>query len=523
MKSDLSILELNFKIFFEAPKDIKNKIHAEGCLAIIFKITDAKLKEEDIKRINLAEIPGLYGNKLSNLMADLFQKSGFKEFRFKEEINGGGQEVKPNNDGKNVVTNYQNVLEEYVNFTKNLSLYLGHIYDNIFIPEEIDDNKSTFTIQQKLYKKFTQAKNEYWYLDSKKHNLTKFQPGTGFIPFNLSLTMDGLSGMKIGSRFFIDSSYLPSNYPNTVDFLIKSINHEIKDNQWTTTLESFCVAQGNNTSNKTIDLKSDVIDNATGPEKDEVVNVAGLDTWTKDGGFWTYLSWQQGSYGAALHYIFASKGVNSSIVKYSQKKKNVTIDFFLGNWPYKYKSSVNNIGVEDVKKLFNKGVSDDEIKKNNQILASAFLNVWTQKWEKGTKNAFSTIDSNGTDRRGHKYSDLKKLFKDNATSSITYDILVKFAYIENGLQSDTCTGNNCTNPTYWGMFQMNKNNEKFRKVLDPAIIESYKVTSDPNDTYNSKNINKTHTDFDSFKLIPKVVPLINAAFKSFKEYSGYPG
>jgi preprotein translocase subunit SecB len=81
------ILELNFKIFFEAPKDIKNKIHAEGCLAIIFKITDTKLKEEEIKRIILAEIPGLYGNKLSNLMADLFQKSGFKEFRFKEEIN----------------------------------------------------------------------------------------------------------------------------------------------------------------------------------------------------------------------------------------------------------------------------------------------------------------------------------------------------------------------------------------------------------------------------------------------------
>ena len=81
------VLELNFKIFFEAPKDIKNKIHAEGCLAIIFKITDTKLKEEEIKRIILAEIPGLYGNKLSNIMADLFQKSGFKEFRFKEEIN----------------------------------------------------------------------------------------------------------------------------------------------------------------------------------------------------------------------------------------------------------------------------------------------------------------------------------------------------------------------------------------------------------------------------------------------------
>jgi preprotein translocase subunit SecB len=70
---------------FEIPS--AEKIHAEGCLAIIFKITDTKLKEEEIKRIILAEIPNLYGKKLGNIMTDLFQKSGFKEFRFKEEIN----------------------------------------------------------------------------------------------------------------------------------------------------------------------------------------------------------------------------------------------------------------------------------------------------------------------------------------------------------------------------------------------------------------------------------------------------
>jgi len=81
------ILELNFKIFFEAPKDIKNKIHAEGCLAIIFKITDTELKEEEIKRIILAEIPDLYAKKLTDLITELFQKSGFKEFKFKKEIN----------------------------------------------------------------------------------------------------------------------------------------------------------------------------------------------------------------------------------------------------------------------------------------------------------------------------------------------------------------------------------------------------------------------------------------------------
>jgi preprotein translocase subunit SecB len=81
------MLELNCKLIFEAPKEEKNKIHTEVCLAIIFKITDTQLKEEEIRRIILVEIPDLYGKKLTDLVTDLFQKSGFEEFKFKKEIN----------------------------------------------------------------------------------------------------------------------------------------------------------------------------------------------------------------------------------------------------------------------------------------------------------------------------------------------------------------------------------------------------------------------------------------------------
>ena len=70
------------------------------------------------------------------------------------------------------------------------------------------------------------------------------QPSTGFIPFNLSLTMDGLSGMKVNSKFLIDTSYLPSNYPETVDFLIKGLSHKIEGNKWETMLESYCISKG---------------------------------------------------------------------------------------------------------------------------------------------------------------------------------------------------------------------------------------------------------------------------------------
>jgi len=81
------MVELNCKIFFEAPKQVVNKIHTEGCIAIIFQIIDLELKPEEIKKIILAEIPNLYAKDLMDLITDLFHKSGFKEFKFKTEIN----------------------------------------------------------------------------------------------------------------------------------------------------------------------------------------------------------------------------------------------------------------------------------------------------------------------------------------------------------------------------------------------------------------------------------------------------
>ena len=66
---------------------------------------------------------------------------------------------------------------------------------------------------------------------------------TGFIPFNMSITMDGLSGMKIYNKFNINTSYLPSNYPETCEFVIKGIEHKIEKNQWSTTLESIVISK----------------------------------------------------------------------------------------------------------------------------------------------------------------------------------------------------------------------------------------------------------------------------------------
>lgn len=172
------------------------------------------------------------------------------EDRFKTEVNGGGKEfISESDQQKKLQSDYDIASEEFYNYAyENFVKYLKHLYYGNYIPGEIQDNKSSYTTYLKLYKKVkyteTQLNNFLAANKDKSKIATKFQPGTGFIPFNLSITMDGLSGMKIGSKFIIDGSYLPSNYPDTVDFLIKNLSHEIKDNKWTVTIESYCIAQG---------------------------------------------------------------------------------------------------------------------------------------------------------------------------------------------------------------------------------------------------------------------------------------
>jgi len=79
--------QLNLRIFFEAPKNIKNKIHAEICIAIVFKILDQTITQDEIKKIILADIPNLFSEKISNILSNMFRQSGFKEFKFKKNIN----------------------------------------------------------------------------------------------------------------------------------------------------------------------------------------------------------------------------------------------------------------------------------------------------------------------------------------------------------------------------------------------------------------------------------------------------
>ena len=82
-----NLIELNCKFALEAPDKIEKKIHAEVCLAIVFKITNTKLSSEEVKKLILVTLPTQNFSFMKEMVTDLFQKSGFKQFSFTKEVN----------------------------------------------------------------------------------------------------------------------------------------------------------------------------------------------------------------------------------------------------------------------------------------------------------------------------------------------------------------------------------------------------------------------------------------------------
>ena len=73
-----NLAELNCKFLLEAPESITDKIHAEVCISIVFKLNDPKMTADEIKRTVLISIPNENFEYMKDIVTTLFQKSGFK-------------------------------------------------------------------------------------------------------------------------------------------------------------------------------------------------------------------------------------------------------------------------------------------------------------------------------------------------------------------------------------------------------------------------------------------------------------
>lgn len=68
----------------------------------------------------------------------------------------------------------------------------------------------------------------------------------GFLPITLDVSLDGISGVKIYQKLNVDTRFLPNNYPDAMDFIIRGVSHTLNDNMWTTKLSTLATSQLSN-------------------------------------------------------------------------------------------------------------------------------------------------------------------------------------------------------------------------------------------------------------------------------------
>jgi len=154
------------------------------------------------------------------------------EDRFKKEITNTNQEEGV--ELPSLEVEYRESIKAFNLYIQNLGVSETAIAT--YTEQSVNDYKNTQT-------QFVEYQQAQAILEERANNPTSSaaSPNSGFLPFDLSLTMDGLSGMILYQNFLIDTSFLPTNYRGTLEFLIKGITHKIEGNQWTTNIESMAI------------------------------------------------------------------------------------------------------------------------------------------------------------------------------------------------------------------------------------------------------------------------------------------
>jgi hypothetical protein len=92
----------------------------------------------------------------------------------------------------------------------------------------------TFIDQGKgAYKNYLNA------LNNERYKIDKIPSSEiGFIPLSFEITLEGISGIKIYNKLNVNTKFLPSNYPEALNFVITKVNHQISNNNWDTSLST---------------------------------------------------------------------------------------------------------------------------------------------------------------------------------------------------------------------------------------------------------------------------------------------
>ena len=151
------------------------------------------------------------------------------------------------------------------NIDSILSGYVHHVIQSFGGDTKISRMNSVGT----LFNQTISKRNGKWWLSSdnqdfikkgvsfwksyiREINLIDFQKNninsslSGFIPVELGITMEGISGVKIYNKIQINQKFLPSSYPEALKFIIKGVDHKISNNVWETDITTISTSPTDN-------------------------------------------------------------------------------------------------------------------------------------------------------------------------------------------------------------------------------------------------------------------------------------
>ena len=164
--------------------------------------SDVGVEAEALFRWNEGLTDRILGDKFINQTQDTSKKESIEEERKKQQVK-----------------RYDNVFAALKDFYSNAN------YDPI---------------------KFEKAKVEYadftrtyiqTYTEESAASSAKAGPA-GIIPFEVSIDMEGISGIKIGQAFRINKGIMPAKYDEILGFIVTGVDHTIGGNRWTTQLKA---------------------------------------------------------------------------------------------------------------------------------------------------------------------------------------------------------------------------------------------------------------------------------------------
>jgi len=157
--------------------------------------------------------------------------------RFKEEIIEGAKPSKSTPLDKDVAKTY---VQEFWN--KVYSPF------GLTSPQDVPSNDSTIedacALDNTIIDKNKSTVTEFFkYCNAKIQNIkdTYSSPSSGFVPIGLSLTFEGISGIKIYNSLNVSTRFLPESYPESLKFIVKGVSHTISDNSWETKIDTMTV------------------------------------------------------------------------------------------------------------------------------------------------------------------------------------------------------------------------------------------------------------------------------------------